>query len=114
MTGFEPSAILAGRFITGLVALIFFVPWGQKLIFADANNYLKIVVIAVASGIALFSYYQGMKRLPAKLVSIVELFFPLMAVTINWFVLGKPLMEIQLAGGALLVIGAFVLQLKKY
>lgn len=114
MAGFEPSGILAGRFLTGLIALVFFVPWNQQLIFADATNYLKIAIIATASGVALFSYYQGMKRLPAKLVSIVELFFPLMAVVMNWFFLGKSLTEIQLVGGALLVVGAFVLQFKKY
>ena len=114
MAGFEPTAILTGRFVTGFVTLLFLVPWGPKLILADATNYLRILVMATAGGVALWSYYQGMKRLPAKLVSIAELFFPLMAVVMNWFFLGKSLSEIQLVGGALLVIGAFILQLKKY
>lgn len=114
MDGFEPSSILAGRFLTGLLGLICFVPWNRSLIFADATNYVRVAVMAAAGGVALWSYYQGMQRLPAKMVSILELFFPLMAVMMNWFFLGKQLSEIQLAGGALLLVGAFVLQLKKY
>lgn len=114
LNGFDAGSIMGGRFLTGLVALLFFVPWGGKLIFSDPTNYARIIIIALASGVALWSYYLGMKRLPAKLVSIGELFFPLMAVMVNWVFLGKQLTEIQMAGGLLLILGAFVLQLKKY
>lgn len=114
MAGFEPGTIMGGRFFVGLVTLCFLVPWGPSFVFKDMTDYGRLLALAVAGGLAMAAYYQGVKRLPAKLVSICELFFPFMAVILNWFVLGKMLNEIQLAGGALLAISALVLQLKKY
>lgn len=115
LAGFETSSLLAGRFFMGFVAISFFVPWGQKLVFADAADYARLTAMILFSGLgAMWFYYQGLKRLPAKLCSIVEMFFPLMAVVVNWVFLGKQLSDVQLLGGGLLVVGAFVLQVKKY
>lgn len=115
MNGFEAGALSAGRFFVGFLALLFFVPWGGALIFADATDYLRLGVMVLLSGaIAIWFYYKGLARLPAKFTSIVELFFPLCAVVVNWVFLGKQLSELQLLGGAFLVVGALVIQLKKY
>jgi drug/metabolite transporter (DMT)-like permease len=114
MVGFEPGAIMAGRFFTGMVVLCFIAPWGQDFIFADPTDYGRLLVMGVMMLVAMLAYYRGLQRLPAKVCAVVELFFPLMAVVLNWFILGSQLTEVQLAGGALLALGAFVLQLKKY
>lgn len=115
LAGFEPGSLSAGRFVVGFLALCFFVPWGQKLIFADATDYLRIGVMVLLSGaLAIWLYYKGLQRLPAKFTSIVEMFFPLCAVVVNWVFLGKQLSDIQLLGGILLMLGALVIQLKKY
>jgi drug/metabolite transporter (DMT)-like permease len=42
------------------------------------------------------------------------MFFPLCAVVVNWVFLGKQLSDIQLMGGVLLMLGALIIQLKKY
>jgi drug/metabolite transporter (DMT)-like permease len=85
------------------------------MILDDPMDYARLGVMILFSGLlAMWFYYQGLKRLPAKLCSILEMFFPLMAVFANWFFLGKQLSDIQLLGGGLLMTGAFILQLKKY
>ena len=114
MAGFEPGSIMSGRFLTGFITLCFIVPWGGKFIFADPQNYLWVIALTLLGGVAMTAYYQGLKRLPAKLVSVCELFFPFMAVLVNWIFLGKMLTEVQLAGGALLALSALILQIKKY
>lgn len=115
LAGFEPGSLLAGRFLLGFVAISFVVPWGQKMVFAEPIDYARLGIMVIFSGLgAMWLYYQGLKRLPAKMCSIVEMFFPLMAVIVNWVFLGKQLSDIQLLGGALLVVGAFILQVKKY
>jgi len=115
MAGFDTTSLLAGRFFLGFVAICFVVPWGHKMILDDPLDYARLGVMILFSGLlAMRFYYQGLKRLPAKLSSILEMFFPLMAVFANWFFLGKQLSDIQLLGGSLLLTGAFILQLKKY
>jgi drug/metabolite transporter (DMT)-like permease len=115
LQGFEPSSLVAGRFLVGLLAIFFFVPWGEALIFKDQTDYVRLVIMVLVSGaLAMWLYYQGMQRLPAKMITLLEMFFPLMAVLVNYVFLGKTLSDVQLLGGALLMIGALVLQLKKY
>jgi drug/metabolite transporter (DMT)-like permease len=42
------------------------------------------------------------------------MFFPFFAIIVNWVFLGKQLSELQLVGGAILIFGSLVIQLKKY
>jgi drug/metabolite transporter (DMT)-like permease len=42
------------------------------------------------------------------------MFFPFMAVIINWLFLGASLSPAQLLGGILLLIGSVIIQLKQY
>lgn len=114
LAGFDGQGILAGRFLVGTVCLAFVAPWGKAFLFQDPADYLRLLAIAVAALLAMWCYYRGLQRLSAKVCSIVELFFPLMAVVANWFILGKQLSDVQLLGGGLLAVGALVLQLKKY
>lgn len=115
LDGFEPTNIAGGRFLVGLMAIAFFVPWGQDFIFKDHNDYIRLVVMVIFSGaLAMWFYYQGMKRLQAKVVTIIEMFFPLMAILVNYIFLGKQLSDVQLLGGGLLMFGACILQFKKY
>ena len=115
LDGFEPTNIAGGRFLVGLMVIAFFVPWGQDFIFKDQTDYIRLVVMVIFSGaLAMWFYYQGMKRLQAKVVTIIEMFFPLMAILVNYIFLGKQLSDVQLLGGGLLMFGACILQFKKY
>lgn len=115
MAGFETKSIMAGRFFTGLLVLIPFVQWNRSLILPHGEDYLRILIMVIISGaLAMWLYYQGLKRLPAKTTAIAEMFFPFFAIIVNWVFLGKQLEEIQLIGGAILIFGSLVIQLKKY
>jgi drug/metabolite transporter (DMT)-like permease len=113
--GFDTKSIMAGRFLCGLFALMPFVKWDQSLILPEGEDYLRILIMVLISGaIAMWFYYQGLKRLSAKTTAIAEMFFPFFAVMVNWFFLGKQLTDLQLLGGVILILGSLVIQLKKF
>mgnify|MGYP003574927931 CR=1 FL=1 len=115
MSGFDTKDIMAGRFLTGLLMLIPFIKFDRSLILPQGEDYLRILImVMISGGLAMWFYYQGLKRLSAKTTAIAEMFFPFFAIILNWFFLGKQLNELQLFGGGLLVLGSFVIQLKKY
>ena len=115
MSGFETKTILAGRFFTALIVLIPFIKWERSLILPHGDDYLKILAMVIISGaLAMWFYYQGLKKISAKTTAIAEMFFPFFAIVVNWIFLGKELSDIQLVGGALLVLGNLVIQIKKY
>lgn len=115
LAGFETKSIMAGRFISGLLMLLPFVSWNRSLILPQGEDYLRILIMVIISGaLAMWFYYQGLKRLSAKTTAIAEMFFPFFAIVVNWIFLGKQLSELQLVGGAILILGSLVIQLKKY
>jgi drug/metabolite transporter (DMT)-like permease len=115
MVGFDTKSIMAGRFMIGLLVLIPFVKWDQSLILPEGMDYLRILIMVLISGaLAMWFYYQGLKRISAKTTAIAEMFFPFFAILVNWFFLGKQLNDWQLLGGVILMIGSLVIQIKKY
>lgn len=115
MVGFETKSIMAGRFLTGFIVLIPFVSWNRNLLLPRGEDYLKILIMVIISGaFAMWLYYRGLKKIPAKTAAIAEMFFPFFAIVANWIFLGKHLSELQLLGGAFLIIGSLVIQIKKY
>ena len=115
LAGFETKSIMAGRFLTGLIVIIPFFQWNRNLILTNGDDYLRILImVLISGGMAMWLYYQGLKRLSAKTTAIAEMFFPFFAIIVNWVFLGKQLSELQLLGGAILIFGSLVIQLKKY
>lgn len=115
LAGFDTRAILSGRFLSGLIALIPFVQWDRSLILPHGEDYLRIfIMVLISGGIAMWFYYHGLKRISAKATAIAEMFFPFFAIIVNWIFLGKQLTDLQLAGGAILIFGSLVIQIKKY
>ncbi len=115
MAGFETRAILSGRFLAGFLALLPFVSWNRSLILPHGEDYLRIfIMVFISGGMAMWFYYQGLKRISAKTAAIAEMFFPFFAIIVNWIFLGKQLTDLQLAGGVILILGSLVIQIKKY
>ncbi len=115
IVGFETKSIMAGRFFTGLIVLVPFVQWNRSLILPHGEDYLRILIMVMISGaLAMWFYYQGLKKLSAKTTAIAEMFFPFFAIIVNWIFLGKQLSELQLIGGAILIFGSLIIQIKKY
>ncbi len=115
MVGFDTKSIMAGRFLVGLLVLIPFVHWNKSMILPMGEDYLRVLIMVLISGaLAMWLYYQGLKRLSARTTAIAEMFFPFFAIIVNWFFLGKQLTDLQLLGGGILIIGSLIIQIKKY
>lgn len=115
LDGFSPVSMAAGRFCVGFATLLLLVPKGAALVLPESADYARVAGLALFSGgLAMWLYYLGVKRLPAKLVCIFELFFPVFAVAVNWIFLDQSLTVPQIAGALMLVSGAVVLQIKRY
>ena len=68
-----------------------------------------IVLIVLSTGsLALFFYYYGLNKLPASHATLYELFWPLSAVGLDWFIRGNILSLTQWVG-AILLLGSILL-----
>jgi len=79
----------------------------------SVENWKYIFIIVLTTGsLALFIYYYGLNHLPASHVTLYELFWPLSAVTIDWYVYGRVMSLIQLFGASLLLGSILLLSSK--
>lgn len=116
LVGYKTNEIMAGRYFLGLVFLLPFLSYNsESFTLPETFDYLKVLVMVLVSGaLGMWVYYKGLVRLPARTTAIAEMFFPLVAIIVNWIFLNQQLSLIQLLGGALLVLGSFTIQIKKY
>ncbi|MBC8346967.1 MAG: DMT family transporter [Candidatus Marinimicrobia bacterium] len=70
-------------------------------------GYIVLIVLSTGS-LALFFYYYGLNQLPATHVTLYELFWPLSAVGLDWFIRGNILSLPQWLG-AILLLGSIIL-----
>lgn len=114
--GYSDDLILAGRFFTGLLFLIPFIALDSRPLFTESlDTFGKISILVFVSGLmGMFLYYQGLRRVPARLGSLAEMFFPFMGVIVNWLILDAALTPIQILGGLVLIGSSLVIQIKHY
>ena len=113
--GYSNEQIMSGRFLMGLLAIIPFMASRNTLFTHSINVYGKISLMVLVSGIlAMYLYYQGLRKISARAATLAEMFFPFMAILVNWVFLQKSLEVVQLVGGGVLIAGSLVIQLKKY
>ncbi len=75
-----------------------------------ALQWSSLGLIVVSTGaVALFIYYYGLKQLPASHAAIYELFWPLSAICIDWFVRGRSMSPAQAAGSIILLTAIVML-----
>lgn len=116
LQGLDENQIMFGRFGFGFLFLFFYcLSIGSLPTFAlGSTTYLKVLGMVLISGLLGMSlYYRGLRRLPAHIASLAELFFPFSAVLINWIFLGKALVPIQIAGALLLTGASMAVQYRK-
>jgi drug/metabolite transporter (DMT)-like permease len=71
--------------VFGLFALLY-IGQAPHLETISLNNYFTLVIIALSTGmVALYLYYSGLKKTQAKISTILELTFPLLAILIDSF-----------------------------
>lgn len=117
-SGFREQEVMSGRFTFGLLVMLPFLFTGRvELSFSHSEVELwgQIALMVILSGwLGMYFYYKGLLLIPARLCAIAEMFFPLCAVCINWWVHGQTLTSLQILGGALLLLGSTVIQFKRY
>ena len=113
--GHSELDLMGGRFLLGLLVLLPLLltnlgDWQA----VEVEHFGKILIMVMFSGLlAMYLYYQGLFRLPARLCTLAEMFFPFCAVVINWVFLGAKLDQWQLAGGLLLILSSSIIQWKR-
>ncbi len=97
--------------VTGAITLFVLISTGQYEMITEMTldhwKYILLIVISTGS-LALFIYYYGLNHLPASHVTLYELFWPLSAVAMDWYIRGNMMSTIQWMGTALL-LGAIIL-----
>ena len=113
--GYRDEQIMAGRFILGFLCLLPFYASDETLFTHNLETYGQISLMVMVSGLlAMYLYYHGLQKISARACSLTEMFFPFMAVIVNWLFLGTTLSPIQLFGGGLLLLGSVIIQIKQY
>ncbi len=99
------------RFITtSVMAIIVIVAQGQLPIMLDINlsQVSRFVFIAVSTGMmALLIYYKGLEKTEAKVSTILELVFPLLAVFIDMFLYKTYLAPAQYLAAVVLMFAIY-------
>lgn len=102
------DATFARYGLTTLLSAILLAVTGTPLALAAISRpeWVTIAIIAITTGSgAIFLYYFGLQRVPARIAAICELCLPLSAVVFDYFVNGSVLSLVQIAG-ALLMLGS--------
>jgi EamA-like transporter family. len=98
--------------ITATITLFIIISNSQYELITEMSftNWSYIILIVISSGsIALFIYYYGLNHLPASHVTIYELFWPLSAVTIDWFIYERVMTAYQFIGAIILLTSIILL-----
>lgn len=112
---YSEKQIMAGRFFFGLTFLIPMMGQGQYPLVSGGQVWGKIFLMVMISGLlGMYLYYQGLKKIPARLCALAEMFFPFCAIAVNWVFLDATLSPIQLLGGAFLLAGSTIIQWRHY
>lgn len=102
-------------FLTVPIALsvVFVTGGGATLTALTIKQILTLVAITFSTGlVALTIYYYGLKRIPARVSTICELFFPFSAVVLDFLVNRVVLSPTQLLGAGLLLVSIYNVSLK--
>jgi drug/metabolite transporter (DMT)-like permease len=110
LSGYNSAQIMTGRFGLAFIALTFLMLISGESFQLHAGDELNLLYMVVLSGlIGMFLYYKGLERIPARFGTLAELFFPVAAVGLNWWLLDISLTGYQLSGAGLLIGGTLLL-----
>ncbi|WP_261815672.1 DMT family transporter [Vibrio gallicus] len=110
LTGYSSVQIMSGRFALGLIFLCFAMGYSTEQVSLSEGSLSSLVYMVLLSGLlGMFIYYKGLERIPARYGTIAELFFPVSAVAINWYVFDATLTIPQMFGAIMLIGGALML-----
>jgi len=104
-------AVAALRFgLTSVLAFLLVVIIGSLEVTASISGtqfgLLGLIVLTSGAG-AMFLYYFGLQRVSASAATILELFWPLSALFLDYFINGNELTAVQLMAAAVLLLAFF-------
>lgn len=111
--------ILGLRYFLGWLALIIYLelmsqlPWSELYSSFDGKMGTVASMVFVSAVLGMSLYYQGMKILRPRIIVIVELWYPFLAIIVNALLLDIHLQWIQIIGAVILVFATFLVQYKK-
>ncbi|MCY4643334.1 MAG: DMT family transporter [Bacteriovoracales bacterium] len=115
LAGYGTTQIMQGRYIVALAVLTPLMLGKGHSFAISSPHFFQISLMAAVSGLfGIYFYYRGLRLVSAKVCTLGELFFPLAAVFFNWVFLDLSVHPLQLVGGGMLLIGAFMVQIKRY
>ncbi len=113
----KPLDVTFGRYFFGFLGLfVWIVIVGADvtlfefpmIVFSDPKLVLELIYVSLAVGLlALYIYYQGLRRTPAKLTALLELFYPVFSFLIGCVFLGHYLNWVQIVGMVLITIASY-------
>ena len=111
------ATVTALRFVLGSIAAacaLYLSPEWQQSLNASSENFMlhwrPFAGMAYLSGfVPMLIYYRGLQTTKASVATLCELSFPLVAVALNWILLGASLSWSQLVGGGLVVLAVTTL-----
>ena len=74
---------------------------------------LLVVVVFTSGALSMFIYYFGLKRIPASVATIFELFWPLSAVLLDYIINKNTLNAVQYVASAVLLLSFFMIIRRK-
>jgi len=93
-------------FITTFLSFIALGFFGQLALIKSITpmQFGQFIFIAVSTGmVALLLYYKGLKTVPVRVSTLLELIFPLLAIGVDYFLYKTIILPIQIAAGAILL-----------
>lgn len=111
---FSPVTVVFFRWATAVISLLVIVAWKSDFSQLTGAGLGSILLIAVLTGILpMWIYYQGLRVLPASVVTLIELLYPILGILIAVAAAGRSLSELQWAGAGAILLGiAFLVALE--
>lgn len=110
--GYSNPQMLLARFSAALLVLTVVALFFQPSVYqVEAVTLSKVAALALMAGIlGMSAYYYGLKRVPAHIATLAELFFPVAAIAVNYFAFGATITPLQAVGAALITLAALLAQ----
>jgi len=100
--GFSAEVVSLYRFIVPMIFFSFFLRTPQ----ANWPEALRTLVLGLASGIAIFSYFHALETLPAATAILIYYTYPVFSVLIGWLIFKRQPTQNALISAALIMIAA--------
>ena len=101
------TAALSGLFI------LFFMPFDSIPTVSSEQTFYLIAIVLSSGTVALSIYYFGLKKVQASQATLLEMFWPISAVTIDWVFFDHALTWSQIVGAMFMLIAIYKVTQRK-